>query len=45
MEGVIGADPDKERCMVYPAFSGVPGSDFAVEYSNKYNCSDHGPEK
>ena len=42
IEGVKGIDPNKESCIVNPAFSAVPGSDLVVARSSKYNYNDHG---
>ena len=42
IEGVKGIDPNKESCIVNPAFSVVPGSDLVVARSSKYNYNDHG---
>jgi hypothetical protein len=44
IEGVSGADPNKESFEVNPAFTAVPGSDLVVARSSKYNYSDHGLE-
>jgi hypothetical protein len=44
IEGVNGADPGKESCVVNPAFSAVRRSDLVVARSSKYNYSDHGLE-
>jgi hypothetical protein len=44
IEGVSGADPNKESYVVNPAFAAVPGSDLVVARSNKYNYKDHGLE-
>lgn len=42
IEGVKGITPNKESCIVNPAFSAVPGSDLVVARSSKYNYNDHG---
>ena len=42
IEGVKGIDPNKESCIVNPAFSVVPGSDLVIAHSSKYNYNDHG---
>ena len=42
IEGVKGIDPNKESCIVNPAFSAVPGSDLVIARSSKYNYNDHG---
>ena len=42
IEGVKGIDPNKESCIVNPAFSVVPGSDLVIARSSKYNYNDHG---
>lgn len=42
IEGVIGADPNKEALVVNPTFSIVPGSNLVVAQTSKYAYSDHG---
>jgi hypothetical protein len=44
IEGVNGADPNKDVCLVNPVFSAVPGSDLIVARSNKYHYKDYGFE-
>jgi hypothetical protein len=44
IEGVSGADPNKESCVVNPAVSTVPGADLIIARSSKYNYNDHGFE-
>jgi hypothetical protein len=44
IEGVNGADPNKDVCLVNPVFSAVPGSDLIVARSNKYHYKDYGLE-
>jgi hypothetical protein len=40
IEGVNGADPNKDVSLVNPAFSAVPGSDLVVARSSKYHYKD-----
>lgn len=44
IEGVNGADPNKDVCLVNPVFSVVPGSDLIVARSNKFHYKDYGLE-
>ena len=41
IEGINGIDPNKESCIVNPAFTAVPGSDLVVAHSSKYSYNDH----
>jgi len=42
IEGIRGADPNKESRVVNSTFGVVPGSDLVVARSSKYNYNDHG---
>jgi len=42
IEGLTGADPNKESCVVNPSFSVVPGYDLEVARSTKYSYNDYG---
>ena len=42
IEGIVGADPNKEALVVNPTFSIVPGSNLVVAQSSKYAYNDHG---
>jgi hypothetical protein len=44
IEGVNGADPNKDVSLVNPAFSAVPGSDLIVARSSKYHYKGYGFE-
>jgi hypothetical protein len=44
IEGVNGADPNKDVFLINPVFSAVPGSDLIVARSNKYHYKDYGFE-
>lgn len=44
IEGVNGADANKDVLLVNPSFSAVPGSDLVVARSSRYNYKDYGIE-
>ena len=44
IEGVNGADANKDVLLVNPSFTAVPGSDLIVARSNRYHYKDYGIE-
>jgi hypothetical protein len=44
IEGVNGADANKDVLLVNPSFTAVPGSDLIVARSNRYYYKDYGIE-
>jgi hypothetical protein len=42
IEGLIGADPNRESRVVNPSFSVVPGYDLVIARSTKYKYNDYG---
>jgi hypothetical protein len=44
IEGVNGADSNKDVLLVNPSFTAVPGSDLIVARSNRYHYKDYGIE-
>jgi len=44
VEGVNGADANRDILLVSPSFSAVPGSDLVVARSSRHNYKNHGLE-